>query len=107
MRKYLMGCLAIVLAIALSSFHIKSSSHGAVDLYWFQIAGQYGANAPVVSGDAVFIQSSPLPPAGVGCGASSYQCVSGFAFSDVVASGSGYILNGNGQQPEQEPYKKN
>lgn len=105
MKKYLLGVLAVALAIGFSSFSTFMSKPKATDLYWFQIKNQHSPGTVVPIADATFLQQSTVPPSGSGCsGTQTYDCVAGFGASQVNTST--HQLINNMQIPQDVPSRK-
>lgn len=126
MKKYLHGCLAIVLAILLNACTKKNvdvtdlnkspsqstsktnSPDGVlVNYYWFYISGAYlPAQAPLKV-DATYLSVGSTPPTITGCSSpNTYQCVSGFTVDQIEQDGSSYKLKDDLEVPVVTSYRK-
>jgi hypothetical protein len=103
MKKYLMGMVAIVLAISFSAFSPKAKKDKATTaLNWFQISGTLSETDAVPRTNTVeYLGHSETAPS-IGCSATNYQCVSGFRDDQV----SGEELIDDSQVPEMVASKK-
>lgn len=86
MKKYFLGIIAVLLAVGFSAFTNIKEKPKLTDPYWFQISNQYMPGQQVLQADATFIQQSAIAPLGIGCTASTYDCVAGFDASQVNSS---------------------
>ncbi len=104
MKKYLLGLLAIILAVSFSAFtNVKAKSSKLTSYKWFQISGTYSPTSAVLQVDASYLGEGEIPPSGSGCSGSTNQCVSGFNSTQVDQSNQ--LIDDN-QTPAVTPNKK-
>jgi hypothetical protein len=103
MKKYLLGIIAVLLAVGFSAFTNMKAKPESTDLYWFQISNKYTSTQQVKQADAAFIQQSATPPLGVNCSSGMYDCVAGFTSTQVNTSNQ--LIN-NSQVPASVPRTK-
>jgi hypothetical protein len=103
MKKYLLGIVAIVLAVSFSAFtampkvHPKQIQGKTTTYFWFNVDLSNVESGAISDNDAEFITTTtddPNPPMGSPtCGGSRYYCLVNFTNSTKVASsGSGYHI---------------
>jgi hypothetical protein len=87
MKKYLLGIIAIVMAVGFSAFtkpEVKRTSNKEqTSYYWFRVANGYGDLSSLTSSQvSAYLGFSSTAPTS-GCSGSGYNCIVGFNADDV------------------------
>lgn len=109
MRKYFASCIALIFTVLLSGFtNSLEKLRLSTDYYYFYIYGPYLPTQAPLSSDADFLMYTEIPPVGMGCNGSFYQCVSGFTASQVEydSVAHNFYLIDDWQVPMVTPYRK-
>lgn len=90
MKKYLLGLVAIVMAIGMSAFNapkrsvVKGKKKGSWDLYWFKVKPGYGMGSGFDNSMVDYVTASPYVPEYI-CTEFPWlwKCTIGFELEDV------------------------
>jgi hypothetical protein len=85
MKRYLLSAIAIVAAISMTAFTTTGNKtvKSKVSLHWFKISGTLDPSAEVPRANTIeYLGFSENPPTPL-CDGDGYQCVSGFADTQV------------------------
>ena len=87
MKKYLLGLVAVVIAVGLSAFtsekSIKESDSNLTPYYWFLVQPGDGDLQVLNNGNIAEYMGYSVSPPSAGCTGSGFNCVVGFDEDDV------------------------
>ena len=98
MKKYLLGFMAICLAVGFSAFTRteKKPATSLTNLYWFNVPSSISNGSTLINSDVTYLNAfQASDPSPADCTGSTNYCHVGFSDNQVTVSGSSVTLNGS------------